>query len=138
MSVAAEGASLPSSPARSPDFARTPGAATRQRKVLRVARSVDSATAASHNTMVVPTGIVRVYRKQAHTLSARGGPESSSEDEGMICRAMPAPRSASRSPTQEGPVAHPGSPVAHPPATPRLVARPVPGRQSRLPCPWWP
>lgn len=100
MSVAAESASLPSSLARSPDFSKSSGTATRQRKVLRVARCEDSATTVSHRTTVLSPGAVRVYRKQAHTHSVRGVPPSSSEDEGMICKAMPAPRSASLSPTR--------------------------------------
>ncbi|KAH7943238.1 hypothetical protein HPB52_006557 [Rhipicephalus sanguineus] len=102
MSVAAENVSLPGSPARSPDFARTPGTATRQRKVIRVLRSEDSATAfGRRRPTVVPTGVVRVYRKQAHTHSVRDMTESSSEDEGMIIKAMPAPRSASVSPSRK-------------------------------------
>lgn len=100
MNVTAENAStLPESPARSPDFGRTPGTATRQRKVIRVARSEDP-TNVSRQSMV-PAGIVRVYRKQSHTHSVREVPDTSSEDEGMICVTMPKTRSASLSPTRK-------------------------------------
>ncbi|XP_054925418.1 uncharacterized protein [Dermacentor andersoni] len=101
MDVAVESVRPPESPVRPPDFARTPGTATRQRKVIRIARSEDSANVNRRPTG--SAGVVRVYRKQAHTHSVRDLPDSSSEDEGKICTPMSEPRSPSLSPTRKAP-----------------------------------
>ncbi|XP_049523576.1 uncharacterized protein LOC125945574 [Dermacentor silvarum] len=101
MNVIVESVSPPGSPVRPPDFARTPGTATRQRKVIRIARSEDSTDVSRRPTG--PASVVKVYRKQAHTHSVRDLPDSSSEDEGRIRTSMPAPRSASASPSRKVP-----------------------------------